>query len=146
MSDDNSTNNPEDILGFMKDHIKRYLASDGTDGHDMNGNPCLVITTVGKKSGEPRQAAVIYGKEGDKVVVIASKGGSDIAPSWYTNMAALGGAIIQIGADRMAVSMRVADGEERQRLWKMMAGIFPAYDEYQKKTSRVIPVVVLEKV
>lgn len=145
MSENDSTSNPEDILGFMKDHIRRYLATDGEDGHNMNGNPCLVITTVGKKSGEPRQAAVIYGKDGDRHVVIASKGGSDVSPAWYTNMAALGGAIIQVGAERMAVSMRVAEGEERERLWKLMADIFPTYNDYQQKTARQIPVVVLER-
>ena len=70
---DTATDNPEDILGFMKDHIRRYLATGGEDGHWMNGYPCLVLTTKGKKSGEPRQAAVIYGTDGRNHVVVDPK-------------------------------------------------------------------------
>jgi deazaflavin-dependent oxidoreductase (nitroreductase family) len=134
-----------DVLDFMKDHIRRYLETGGEDGHLMNGVPCLVLTTVGKKSGEPRQAAVIYGRDGDNYVVIASKGGSDQAPAWFLNLEAAGGGTIQVMADVMEVNMRVAEGEEREHLWNMMAEIFPDYLEYQKNTERRIPVVVLSK-
>lgn len=143
---DTSTDNPENILGFMQDHIRRYLATDGEDGHLMNGYPCLVLTTTGAKSGEKRQAAVIYGRHGNSYVVIASKGGSDTPPAWYVNLAASGKGHIQVKADKMDVTMRVAEGDEREQLWQMMAGIFPAYFEYQQKTARRIPVVVLDPV
>ncbi len=143
---DTSTDNPENILGFMQDHIRRYLATDGEDGHLMNGFPCLILTTVGAKSGEKRQAAVIYGRHGNSYVVIASKGGSDTPPAWYVNLAASGKGHIQVKADKMAVTMRVAEGTEREQLWDMMAKIFPAYLEYQQKTARRIPVVVLDPV
>jgi deazaflavin-dependent oxidoreductase (nitroreductase family) len=142
---DKSVSDPANVLDFMKDHIARYIATDGEDGHMMNGNPCLVLTTTGKKSGEPRQAAVIYGRHGDDYVVVASKGGSDKAPAWYLNLMANPESQIQVLADKMTVRPRVAEGEERQQLWDMMAEIFPDYLDYQKKTERQIPVVVLER-
>lgn len=133
-----------DPLAFMKDHIKRYLATNGEDGHLMNGVPCLVLTTTGSKSGEKRQAAVIYGKYGNNHVVIASKGGSDTPPAWFTNMQATKRAHIQVKDKKMDVTMRIAEGAERQQLWDMMAKIFPDYNNYQKSTKRQIAVCVLE--
>lgn len=147
MSDNSSstnTDNKEDVLGYMKDHIRRYLATNGEDGHIMNGFPCLVITTTGKKSGEKRQAAVIYGKHGNSHVIIASKGGSDTPPAWFINLQANPRAHIQVKDKKMDVKMRVASGSEREQLWKMMVGIFPDYADYQKKTAREIAVVVLD--
>jgi deazaflavin-dependent oxidoreductase (nitroreductase family) len=141
---DTRTDNPENILGFMQDHIRRYLATDGEDGHLMNGFPCLVLTTTGAKSGEQRQAAVIYGQHGNSYVIIASKGGSDTPPAWFINLAASSRGHIQVKAAKMDVTMRVAEGAEREQLWDMMANIFPAYLEYQQKTSRQIPVVILD--
>jgi len=143
-TENTSTDNKEDILGFMKDHIKRYLASNGEDGHLMNGFPCLVLTTTGKKSGEKRQAAVIYGKSGKNHVIIASKGGSDTPPAWFVNLQAHPRAHIQVKADKFDIKMRVAEGAERQQLWDMMTKIFPDYLDYQKKTARQIAVCVLE--
>lgn len=139
-----NTSDPENILGFMQDHIRRYLATNGEDGHLMNGFPCLVLTTTGKKSGEPRQAAVIYGTEGDHHIIVASKGGSDTPPAWFVNLQANPQAHIQVKDRKLTVRMRVTTGEERERLWKKMTAIFPAYEEYQQKTTRQIPVVVLE--
>jgi deazaflavin-dependent oxidoreductase (nitroreductase family) len=130
----------------MQDHIRRYLATDGEDGHLMNGFPCLVLTTTGKKSGEQRQAAVIYGKHGASHVIVASKGGSDTPPAWFVNLAASGRGHIQVLDKKMDVTMRVAEGAEREQLWDMMAAIFPPYLEYQQKTVRQIPVVVLDAV
>jgi deazaflavin-dependent oxidoreductase (nitroreductase family) len=136
-----NTNSPIDM---MKDHIRRYLASNGEDGHIMYGSPCLILSTTGKKSGEIRQVALIYGKHGNNYVVMGSKGGSDIPPAWYQNLCANPLAHIQVKAEKMAVKMRVAEGKERQMLWGIMTAIFPDYIEYQKKTTRELPVVVLE--
>jgi deazaflavin-dependent oxidoreductase (nitroreductase family) len=145
MSNDNlSTDNKQDILGFMKDHIRRYLASNGEDGHLMNGNPCLILTTTGAKSGKERQAAVIYGKRGNDYIIVASKGGSDTPPAWFINLQTHPQARIQVKADVHDVRMRVAKGEERQALWEMMTKIFPDYLDYQSKTDRQIAVCVLE--
>jgi len=141
-----STENKEDILGFMKDHIKRYLATNGEDGHLMNGFPCLVLTTTGKKSGEKRQAAVIYGKHNNSYIIVASKGGSDTPPAWFVNLQANPRAHIQVKEKQMDVKMRVAAGAEHKLLWEMMAKVFPDYLAYQKKTTRKIPVVILDPV
>ena len=146
MTDSTSTDNKEDILGFMKDHIKRYLATNGEDGHLMNGFPCLVLTTTGKKSGEKRQAAVILGKHNNSYVIVASKGGSDTPPAWFVNLQANPRAHIQVKEKKMDVQMRVAEGAEHKQLWDMMAKVFPDYLEYQKKTQRKIPVVMLDPV
>lgn len=143
-TDSTSTENKEDVLGFMKDHIKRYLATNGEDGHLMNGFPCLVLTTTGKKSGEQRQAAVIYGKHGNSHVIIASKGGSDTPPAWFVNLQAHPRAHIQVKDKKLDVRMRVAAGAERQQLWDMMVKIFPDYRDYQEKTARQIAVCVLD--
>ena len=133
-----------DVLNFMKDHIKRYLATGGEDGHLMNGVPCLVLTTVGKKSGEQRQVAIIYGKSDSNYVVVASKGGSDQSPAWFHNLKANKTATIQVKDKVMPVAMRITEGAERAELWDTMAAVFPDYLEYQQSTSREIPVVVLE--
>lgn len=145
-ADNTSTDNPEDILGFMRDHIRRYLATNGADGHMMNGYPCLVLTTTGKKTGEPRQAAVIYGTDGDNHIIIGSKGGSDTPPAWFVNLLANPRAQIQVLDRQLDVQMRIAEGAERERLWQQMVKIFPPYADYQQKTDRVLPVVVLESV
>lgn len=144
MSENKSTNNPKNILGYMQDHIRRYLASDGADGHLENGLPCLVMTTLGKKSGEPRQAAMIYGANGNSFVVIGSKGGSDTPPAWFVNLMATGGGMVQVKDRRYTVSARIATGEERAQLWQQMVTIFPTYADYQHQTARELPVVVLQ--
>lgn len=141
-----NTSDPENILGFMQDHIRRYLATNGEDGHMMNGFPCLVLTTTGAKSGEQRQAAVIYGVEGNNHIIVASKGGSDTPPAWFVNLQANPRARIQVKEKKLDVTMRVAVGEERGSLWEKMAAIFPAYEDYRQKTAREIPVVVLEPI
>ena len=141
-----STSNKEDILGFMKDHIKRYLATNGEDGHLMNGFPCLVLTSTGKQSGEQRQAAVIYGKHNNSYVIVASKGGSDTPPAWFVNLQTNPQAHIQVKAEKLNVKMRIGEGNERKQLWDMMAKIFPDYLEYQKKTARQIAIVVLDPI
>ena len=89
---------------------------------------------------------MIYGKHGNSHVIIASKGGSDTPPAWFVNLAASGRGHIQVLAEKMDVTMRVAEGAEREQLWDMMAKIFPAYLEYQQKTTRQIPVVILDSV
>ena len=146
MSNDKNTNNPENILGYMQDHIRRYLSTDGADGHLENGLPCLVMTTLGKKTGEPRQAAMIYGEDNGRFVVIGSKGGSDTPPAWFVNLMATGGGFIQVANQRYCVRASIAEGAEREQLWQKMSAIFPMYLEYQQKTERLLPVVILQPV
>jgi deazaflavin-dependent oxidoreductase (nitroreductase family) len=141
--DETPIDNPE---GWVADHLKRYLATNGEDGHEWRGITTLALTTLGRRSGKPRRTMLIYGKDGDRYVVVASKGGAPEHPLWYENLTAHPEVVVQVLADRFHARARTAEGEERARLWKLMAGIFPNYDEYQQKTSREIPVVVLERI
>jgi deazaflavin-dependent oxidoreductase (nitroreductase family) len=130
---------------WIADHLRRYQASDGADGHLWNGVPCLLLTTTGRKSGNALTLPLIYGRDGDRAVIVASRGGAPDHPAWYKNLAATPRVRVQIAADKFAANARTAAGEERARLWRAMAKIWPAYDEYQAKTTREIPVVVLER-
>ncbi len=140
-------------VDWVAEHIRKYQESNGADGHiwhGVNGDlnvPCLLLTTTGGKSGEERTAALIYGRDGDNHVVVASRGGSPDSPGWYSNLVANPQVRVQVLADKFAATARTASGEERARLWAMMAEIFPSYNEYQEKAraSREIPVVVLER-
>jgi len=107
--------------------------------------PTLLLTTTGRKSGEPRALPLIYGEAGDGYVVIASKGGMPNHPIWYRNLEANPDCELMVGPKQVSARARVAEGEERERLWKQMAKIYPPYDDYQKSAgARTIPVVVLE--
>lgn len=108
--------------------------------------PTLLLTTKGRKTGALRPLPLIYGPAGKSYVVIASKGGMPTHPLWYENLVAHPECQIQVGAKRAAARARVAEGEERERLWKQMAAIYPPYLTYQKATQRTIPVVVLDPV
>ncbi len=109
--------------------------------------PTLLLTTRGRKSGEARALPLIYGTDGDSYVVIASKGGMPTHPLWFLNLEAEPECELQVGAKRVSARARVAEGEERDRLWKQMAGIYAPYDDYQKSAAeRMIPVVVLDPV
>jgi deazaflavin-dependent oxidoreductase (nitroreductase family) len=130
---------------FGDEHVRQYLESDGEVGHLWNGAPCLVLWTTGRTSGETRVAPLIYGARGDDVVIVASKGGAPEHPAWYLNLAANPGVEVQVGADRYAGTARTATGDERGELWKLMTGVWPEYDEYQTRTDRQIPVVVIER-
>jgi deazaflavin-dependent oxidoreductase (nitroreductase family) len=130
---------------FGAEHVRRYRETDGEEGHDWQGTQTLILTTTGRKSGEPRSTPLIYGRSGDDYVVVASKGGADDPPAWYLNLEADPQAEIQVKADRFPVRSRVATAEEKPALWTTMNAEWPAYDEYQQKTDREIPVVVLSR-
>jgi deazaflavin-dependent oxidoreductase (nitroreductase family) len=109
--------------------------------------PTLLLTTTGRKSGEPRPLPLIYGEAGDSYVIIASKGGLPTHPVWFLNLEAKPECELMVGAKKVSARARVAEGEERERLWKQMAEIYPPYDDYQKNAGkRTIPVVVLDPV
>jgi deazaflavin-dependent oxidoreductase (nitroreductase family) len=109
--------------------------------------PTLLLTTIGRKTGERRALPLIYGEAGKSYVVVASKGGMPNHPIWFSNLEAEPRCELMVGANAMAARARIAEGEERARLWKLMAAIYPPYDVYQKNaTPRVIPVVVLDPV
>ncbi len=131
-------------VGWVNDHIRRYEETGGADGHIWNGVPTLLLTTTGRRTGQPRRTALIYGQDGDAFVVVASKGGSREDPLWYRNLVADPHVDVQVADRRFAATARTADDEERARLWTLMTGIWPSYDQYQARTERRIPVVVLE--
>jgi deazaflavin-dependent oxidoreductase (nitroreductase family) len=131
---------------FVNQHIRSYVDSDGKAGHIWNGVPTLLLTTLGRRSGQWRRTALIYGKDGDKHIVVASKGGADHHPAWYLNLAEHPEVQVQVAADRFIARARTATAEERARLWPVMTRIWPDYDDYQRKTSRDIPIVVLERI
>jgi len=125
-------------------HVERYLETDGEVGHDWRGTHTLLLTTTGRRSGEPRTTPLIYGQRGDDYLVVASKGGSDEPPGWFLNLEANPEVEIQIKDRRMKARTRTATPAEKPELWETMTREWPAYDEYQQSTDREIPVVVLE--
>jgi deazaflavin-dependent oxidoreductase (nitroreductase family) len=131
--------------GWVNEHIQRYLATGGADGHEWKpGVPTLLLTTRGRRSGLLRRTALIYGQVGDAYVVVASQGGDPRHPAWYLNLEAEPDVHVQVKAEQFAARARTATGAERERLWRDMARIWPPYDDYQRKTDREIPVVVLD--
>ena len=128
-------------------HVDAYLETDGERGHDWKrGAPTLILWTRGRKSGEERLTPLIYGMHGDDPVIVASKGGKPEHPAWYLNLRDDPEVQVQIWGDRFTARARDATPEERPELWKQMAEIWPHYDNYQQKTDREIPVVILERV
>jgi deazaflavin-dependent oxidoreductase (nitroreductase family) len=131
---------------FGPEHVKRYIETDGEEGHDWrNGAPVLLLTTTGRRSGEQRTTPLIYGRDGENYLIVASRGGADDPPAWYLNLSADPDVDLQVKADKFAARARTATSEERDDLWRTMTAIWPAYDDYQDKTDREIPVVVLER-
>lgn len=128
---------------WVAEHTRTYLASGGTEGHERDGVRTLVLATTGRRTGTPRRTALIYGTSGDDYVVVASKGGADEDPAWFMNLAAEPAVGVQAGTRRFSARARVASAAERAPLWAQMAGIFPLYEEYARKTGRRIPVVLL---
>jgi deazaflavin-dependent oxidoreductase (nitroreductase family) len=129
---------------FGQEHVDRYRATDGAEGHEWEGTHALLLTTTGRRSGEPRTTPLIYGTEGDSYLVVASNGGSDAPPSWYLNVVSKPEVEVQIKGERFKARARDANAAEKGRMWQVMTSEWPAYDEYQQNTDREIPVVVLE--
>ena len=130
---------------FGQEHVRRYLKTVGAEGHDWQGTTVLILTTTGRRSGEERSTPLIYGSHGDDYVVVASKGGAEGDPAWYLNLSDEPEVTVQVRGDRFKAHARTASPDEKPALWKMMTERWPAYDEYQHKTTREIPVVVLER-
>ena len=139
-------------IPWIAEHIALYQ-SDPEKAHMWDSTPLggpgllptLLLTTTGRKSGEPRALPLIYGEIDGGYVIIASKGGMPDHPIWYLNLEANPDCELMVGAKAVSARARVAEGEERERIWKQMAEIYPPYDDYQKSAGdRVIPVVVLE--
>ena len=131
---------------FGKEHVQRYEETDGAVGHDWNGTTVLILTTTGRSSGLPRSTPLIYRPDGDSYVVVASNGGAADHPQWYKNIQSDPQVGVQVLGDRFSARARTADPQEKERLWPVMAATWPDYDNYQAKTDRDIPVVILDRV
>ena len=130
---------------YGQEHVERYVETDGAEGHDWRGTTVLILTTTGGRSGEPRSTPLIYRPHGDDYLVVGSKGGADEPPAWYLNLEADPEVQVQVKGDRFAARARTAEAGEKPEMWQAMAATWPPYDEYQEKTEREIPVVVLER-
>jgi deazaflavin-dependent oxidoreductase (nitroreductase family) len=130
---------------FGQEHTDRYKETDGDVGHDWQGTQVLLLTTTGRKTGEERELPLIYGTNGDDYLIVASKGGADEPPAWYLNLKADPNVVVQVKGDRFDAEAREASPEGKADLWSTMTAEWPAYDEYQKKTDRDIPIIVLER-
>lgn len=131
---------------FGQEHVDRYVATDGAEGHEWaGGTRTLLLTTTGRKSGQQRVTPLIYGRDGDDYLVVASRGGHPQPPAWYLNLSDNPEVQVQVGAEKFAARARTASPEEKARLWQTMTAEWPQYEEYQRKTDRVIPVVVLQR-
>ena len=130
---------------FGDEHVERYRATDGVEGHDWQGTQTLLLTTTGRKSGTERTAALIYAPVGDAYAIVASKGGADAPPAWYLNLSAEPDVEVQVWGDRFKAKARTATADEKAEIWPMMTAEWPPYDEYQQKTGREIPIVLLER-
>ena len=131
---------------FGQEHVDRYRETDGKEGHDWNGSQTLILTTTGRRSGKHRDAPLIYGRSGENYLVVASMGGAPKHPKWYLNLEANPETEIQVWDERLKTRARTASAEEKPAMWKEMTSHWPDYDNYQQKTDREIPVVVLEPV
>ena len=131
---------------FGAEHVRAYRETDGELGHDWRGAPVLLLTTTGRNSGEPRTTPLIYGRSGDDYLLVASKGGAPAPPAWYRNLSDRPEVEVQVLADRFKARARTATAEEKPAMWREMVGHWPDYDQYQRRTEREIPVVVLERV
>ena len=130
---------------FGDEHVRVYRETGGERGYRWRGTTILLLTTEGRVSGERRTTPLIHRTDGDRSVVVASKGGAPANPGWYENLKANPDITIQVLADEIPVRASTAEGEERRRLWSLMTEVWPDYDAYQTKTDREIPVVVLAR-
>jgi deazaflavin-dependent oxidoreductase (nitroreductase family) len=132
-----------DLTLVGDDHIRRYRETDGEVGYLWNGVPTLLLEVKGRKSGTVRTSALIFARDGDDYLVVASMGGAPQHPAWYLNLLADPSATIQVKADTLTVIARTATADEKPRLWGLVTDVWPNYDVYQTRTDRDIPVVVL---
>ncbi len=140
-------------IPWIAEHIELYR-TDPEKAHMWDSSPLggpgvlptLLLTTKGRKSGQPRSLPLIYGSVGDGYVIIASKGGMPSHPIWFLNLEANPECDLMVGAKAVRARARIAEGEEREKLWAQMVEIYPPYVDYQKSTERRIPVVVLDPI
>ena len=145
--------NQGELPDWISDHLRAYQESGGREGHMWDSSaaggkgllPCLLLHTVGRRSGRELVHPLIYGMDGEDFVIVGSKGGADTQPGWYFNLVEQPETKIQVGENTYEVTARILEGAERERIWRQMVDIFPPYHDYQGKTSRKIPLFLLER-
>jgi len=142
MSEEEVLDSPKD---WVAEHIRVYVGSGGQQGHLYHGVPTLLLTTRGRRTGALRRTALIYGQAGDSYLVVASDGGAPKHPAWYLNLLESPDVEIQVGPEIFDGYARPAIAVERPLLWQQMAELFPAYNDYQAKAGREIPIVILDR-
>jgi deazaflavin-dependent oxidoreductase (nitroreductase family) len=135
----------EDRNDFNRRVIEEFRANGGKVGPPFEGAPMILITHTGAKSGKQYTTPLVHTRDGDRLVIIASKAGAPDDPQWYRNLVAHPDCTVEVGTERFAARARVAEGDERERLYRAQADLMPNFDEYAKATTRTIPVVVLER-
>jgi len=130
----------EQVRRQAAQHLENYRATDGVDDQNI-----LILTTTGRRSGELRSVPLIFGRDGDRLVLVASLGGAPHHPTWYLNVLDDPKVLIQVQDERFAARARTASGDERGRLWRLMVSILPDYEDFQARTTREIPLVVVER-
>jgi deazaflavin-dependent oxidoreductase (nitroreductase family) len=132
---------------FGDEHVRVYRESGGEDGYIWKeGSTILLLTTIGRKTGQPHTTPLIYAADGDRYVIVASQGGAPKHPGWYRNLVKTPEVEVQVKDEVFTAHARTAEGEERERLWRRANEVWRHYDEYALRTNRRIPVVVLERV
>ena len=131
---------------WVREQVELYESSGGTDGLLLEGKPCVILWTRGRHSGNVRKSPLMRVTDGERYAVIASMGGAPKHPVWYLNLAADPKVSLQDGPDLKDYTARVVEGAERDEWWQRATEVWPSYDEYQTKTDRQIPVIVLDPV
>lgn len=126
-------------------HVRVYRATGGRLGANLGGLPHLLLTTTGRRSGVARTVPLTYMREGDRLILVASNGGSDRHPAWWLNLRSNTAATVQVAKETFRVNARRAEGDERDRLWAALKRFNPFYAQYEKITDREIPVVILQR-
>ncbi|MGC0414810.1 nitroreductase family deazaflavin-dependent oxidoreductase [Embleya sp. AB8] len=129
----------------VADQARLYEESGGTKGTTIQGAPCLLLDTLGRKSGVWHRSVLIYGRDGDDYLIVASLGGSDKHPLWYLNLVAHPQVRLRVETERFTAEARTLSAEEKQRVWPHLVEVFPPYEGYQRKTERDIPVIRLRR-
>jgi deazaflavin-dependent oxidoreductase (nitroreductase family) len=132
-----------DLALVGQDHVRAYRETGGEVGYLWNGVPTLLLTVTGRRSGTEHTSALIFARDGDDYLVVASMGGAPQHPSWYLNLQAQPSATIQVKAETLTVTARTATPADKPRLWRLVTEVWPNYDVYQTRTERDIPVVAL---
>lgn len=138
------TNVIDNTASWVKNHIEQYVATDGREPVFRYGAPLVLLTYRGRKTGDWHRTCLIGAEHDGAYLLVASKGGSDDHPAWYPNLVENPVAWLQVGADYFAVTARTATADEKPPLWDHMVSLYPDYADYQRKTKRDIPVVILE--